>query len=412
MLSQGQNLIVSVMVARLLGRQLFGEFAIVNSTVGMLGVFAGLGLGLTATKYVAEFRERDRVAVGEILGLTGLTSLAAGGAAGLGLLVAAPLLATGIFHAAHLTIPLRLGAGLLFFSALMGAQLGALAGFEAFLRVAQVTVVAGVLGIPIVFAATSLFSVSGAVGGLTAISGMSCVLLFRAVQHECKMGGVEITYRAFRARRSILFAYSMPAVLSTMVVMPALWFGNTTLATQVNGYSQLAIFYAANQLRAAAVFFSNVINQAALPVLSNLYAIRDSSYTKTLMKYLLLSGASTLLVCGPIALFSGPLMAAYGPGFKNGPPVLFLLLLAALLSAPASIVGSGIASIGRMWDGFLLNVAWLCAFIIALKFFVGLGAIGLAAAYLVSYSVHLISVTTYMAFRFGLDRGDVVRRRK
>src|ERR1035441_7680402 len=58
-LAQGANLAASVITARLLGRVQFGMYGMVQSTVGMLGVFAGLGLGLTATKYVAEFRSRD-----------------------------------------------------------------------------------------------------------------------------------------------------------------------------------------------------------------------------------------------------------------------------------------------------------------------------------------------------------------
>jgi len=42
-----------IVVARILGKEEFGQLAIVQSTVGMLGVIAGLGLGLTATKHVA-----------------------------------------------------------------------------------------------------------------------------------------------------------------------------------------------------------------------------------------------------------------------------------------------------------------------------------------------------------------------
>jgi len=37
----------------LLGTVGFGELGVIQSTVGMFGVFAGLGLGMTATKYVA-----------------------------------------------------------------------------------------------------------------------------------------------------------------------------------------------------------------------------------------------------------------------------------------------------------------------------------------------------------------------
>ena len=45
-----------VIVARILGKSGYGHFGIIQSTVGMFGVFAGFGLGQTSTKYVAELR--------------------------------------------------------------------------------------------------------------------------------------------------------------------------------------------------------------------------------------------------------------------------------------------------------------------------------------------------------------------
>lgn len=54
--SRGFTLVASVMTARLLGVEAFGELGAVQSTIGMFAVFAGFGLGLTATKYVAQLR--------------------------------------------------------------------------------------------------------------------------------------------------------------------------------------------------------------------------------------------------------------------------------------------------------------------------------------------------------------------
>ena len=51
----------------------------IQSTVGMFGVFAGFGLGLTATKHVAEFRQSDPDRAGRIIGLSGLFAIGPGG---------------------------------------------------------------------------------------------------------------------------------------------------------------------------------------------------------------------------------------------------------------------------------------------------------------------------------------------
>ena len=41
------------------GQEGFGALGMIQSTAGMLGVLAGLGLGITATKYVSELRRLD-----------------------------------------------------------------------------------------------------------------------------------------------------------------------------------------------------------------------------------------------------------------------------------------------------------------------------------------------------------------
>ena len=77
-ISQGMMLVASVLVARMLGKTGYGELGMVRSTVSMFGIFAGFGLGLTATKYVAEFRQTDPDKTGRIIGLSRLFAIATG----------------------------------------------------------------------------------------------------------------------------------------------------------------------------------------------------------------------------------------------------------------------------------------------------------------------------------------------
>ena len=89
-ISRGLALLSSILVARLLGKTGFGELGMIQSTVGMFGAFAGFGLGLTATKHVAEFRQKDPVKAGRILALANIIALASGGIMTVALLVMAP----------------------------------------------------------------------------------------------------------------------------------------------------------------------------------------------------------------------------------------------------------------------------------------------------------------------------------
>ena len=122
----------SVIVARLLGKEGYGEIGMVQSTIGMLGVFAGFGLGATATKYIAEFRTKDPTRAAHIANLTILISLITSGLMAIMCLGMSGWLAEKTLNRVDLSPLLAAGALLLFVSIPGGVLLAALAGFEAF----------------------------------------------------------------------------------------------------------------------------------------------------------------------------------------------------------------------------------------------------------------------------------------
>jgi len=97
-----------IVVVRLLKVEEYGELSIIRRTTAMFGIFAGFGLGLTATKYIAEFRNTDPERAGRIWGLINntavLTSLTA---SGLIILLASPI-SSKVLNAPHLSWLLRL----------------------------------------------------------------------------------------------------------------------------------------------------------------------------------------------------------------------------------------------------------------------------------------------------------------
>src|SRR5262249_23165607 len=71
-LARGSVLLASLLLARMLGKGQFGEFGMIQSTVGMFGVFAGFGMGVTLTKHIAEWRAKDPARIGRVMKLANL----------------------------------------------------------------------------------------------------------------------------------------------------------------------------------------------------------------------------------------------------------------------------------------------------------------------------------------------------
>ena len=117
-------LIISIVVARTVGREHFGQFGVVQGTVGVFGLFAGLGMSVTATKHVAELRQSEPLRTGRILGLSTLLAAISSSLMCAILLATAPWLARTTLASAEVGPLLRLGCGLLFFGVLNGAVAG------------------------------------------------------------------------------------------------------------------------------------------------------------------------------------------------------------------------------------------------------------------------------------------------
>ncbi len=123
-ISQALALAASVITARYLGKEGFGEFGIIQSTIGMLGTLAGLGLSTTATKYVAQLRTTDPDRAGRIIALGSAIALSSGSLLSAASFLFAPLLAARTLNAPQLTMELRIASGLLVLNALNGTQTG------------------------------------------------------------------------------------------------------------------------------------------------------------------------------------------------------------------------------------------------------------------------------------------------
>src|SRR6516164_6532335 len=199
MISRGFLLAASVVCARFLGKEGFGTLGMIQSTAGMFGILAGLGLGITATKYVSELRRLDPLRTGRVLALSAAAAFVSGSVVTVAVILLAPYLAQYVLAAPQLAGPLAIGAGLVFFGALTGAQTGALAGFEAFQTIARVNIYAGLVSFPLIVLGVWRGGLKGATWGSVGALAINWALSHRALRKECVKAG--ITYQFAQCSR-------------------------------------------------------------------------------------------------------------------------------------------------------------------------------------------------------------------
>ncbi|MCK4627836.1 MAG: oligosaccharide flippase family protein [Sedimentisphaerales bacterium] len=388
-ISRGLMLCATVLVARMLGKTGYGELGMIQSTVGIFGVFAGFGLGITATKHVAEFRQSDPARAGRIIGLSELFAMLTGGLLSLVLFVFAPWLAEHTINATHLAGVLRIGALILFISALNGAQTGALAGFEAFKTIAHVNLFVGLISFPILVSGAYFGGLTGAVWALAINLGVNWLLNHLALRKEMRRYRILFTFRDCSREWPVLWKFSLPAVLAGSMTGPVNWACNAMLVNRPDGYGEMGVYSAANQWYAVLMFLPGILGSVVLPVLSDQLG-QDN--TKQSMRILVLAIKMNLLIVTPLVLIasiaSPYIMSLYGEGFIDCWPTLVVVLMTTGLIAVQTPVGQMIAASGRMWIGFAMNMGWSLIFIVSTLLLVDHGSIGLASARMLSYIIH------------------------
>lgn len=379
-ISQALGLGATVVCARLLGSARYGQLGIVLTTVNLFATLATVGLGVTATKHVAEYRRQDPRNAGRIIGMSSMVSGTSGSLIAILLIGLAPWLSRTTLKA-PLATELQLGALMMLFAAVNGYQTGTLAGFEAFKTQATLNTIRGLFAFPAIVTGVALGGIRGAMIAYTVTSAVNFLIHEIAIRHQCRLHLVPISYGIQKADLKLLWSFSIPVLIASFSFTPAVWWTSAKLGTTA-GYTQLGIFNAALQWQNLVLFFSNAVAILGLPTLSAVLPERSiEKYIQMLKINFLLTTALAAVIAVPVGLAAPWIMSFYGHGFASGTSTLRLICIATVISSMNMSVGDAIWSLGAARAGMLLSLLRGAALVVGASLFAVHGAAGLAGAY-------------------------------
>lgn len=391
MLSRSLSVVASILVARMLGKVGMGELGIIQSTVGIFSAFAGLGMGLTATKFVAEFRIKDPQRAGAMLRLSALVTWCSGAVMMVTMLICAPWFAQKTLAAPQLAGLLRVGSILLLVGSVNGAQTGALAGFEAFKTIARVNLICGLLNFPLMVGGAWWFGLEGAVGGLVGSMVMNCLFSHLALRREAARANVPFSAKLKPEQWSVLWNFSLPSVLCNVIMGPTNWACCALLVNRPNGYAEMGVYNVTLSWYSLVAFLPNVLAQVVLPLLSSQTAEPGHQNERKIVALATIANAivviPTLLI---ISVASPFVMSFYGAAFREGWPTLVMTVLTAGIVAVQAPAIQAITASGRMWAIFITYVSYGVLYFGLTFIMVGWGAFGLSTARCLTYVANAI----------------------
>jgi len=398
--AKGVVLLSSIVCAHILTKEQYGQFGIVRSTINMFFVLGSAGLGATATKHIAQYLRSEKEKIPSIYVVTNGFAFVTGLIVTTIILLIAPYLAAHTLNTPELTLPIRVGALLLFVTVINAAQLGTLNGFEDFRSVAINNFFGSVFESAFMLVGAYYQGVMGAILGYGTGYVVLYVLNNISIRRNLKNNAIIVQPQKVRwADAKILYQFSLPVFLSGLMVSPMYWIVRTMLVNHA-GFEELAVYEASEQWRMIILFIPTAVSAVVLPILSSLHETSANKYRKVLKTNLLLNAGIALCFASVVAVCSPWIMRAYGSNYGNNTLTLILLAFSTVFQTMANVVGLSIWSRSKVWQGLCFNLLWAVMMVSFTYIFLcmNIGSVALALASIVSYFIHTSFQLIYLSF--------------
>lgn len=391
-------MLAGIFCVRILGKEIYGQYGMIKSTINLIMVIGGSGLGLTATKYISQYKVAHKERIPSVYGVTNLFAVVVAFTLAILVFLFADFLSIDLLHEKNLIEPMKIGALILFMITINLGQEGVLAGFEDF-KSKSINLFIGnfIQGILMVLGAYH-YSLVGAVIGY----GMGVVLIIalnkRSINKNFKKLNIHFSFKKIDIKDlQLLYRYSLPATISTILAAPTFWLIRTILVRHTGGFGEVAIFDVSDQWKTLILFIPAAVCQIALPILSSIDNDETGKFWRVLNLNILINVSVALVMAFVVACCSPIILSFYGEGFRDNWPMI-ILALSCIFTSISTVLGVSISSLAKMWTWCTFNTLWAIVLISLSWLFVGYGwgAKGVALAVLLSYMEHAIVQYVYL----------------
>ncbi|HEY4660387.1 MAG TPA: flippase [Terriglobales bacterium] len=328
-----------VYLARTLGAEALGLYALGMTIIGFVGVFNSLGLPMAAARFVAAYCARgDYLQLGSFLrGSLGLLTAVNMLLAGLVLLIG-PWLAVHFYHAPKLSPYLWAFAAIMLLGVLNMFLAQVMAGYR---DVARRTLITHFTGTPANIAiAVLLITLGFGLTGYMAAQVLSALLVL------CLLGAsvLKMSPAETRSASGLHIKQEVVAFSTVAYGIAALQFFLAQSDKIVLGYyldaKRVGIYAVAMALVGFVPIALDSVNQIFSPVISELHAAENHAVLQqlyaTLTKWVMVL---TIPLALSMIVFARSLMSIFGPGFQSGTAVVMVGAVGQVFNCAVGSVG-------------------------------------------------------------------------
>lgn len=367
----------TVLVARALGITDYGVYGLLFGTVGLAASVAGLQMGLTATVFVARYRDTEKAKAAFVISFVNRFALAVALLFLVGALPFAGPISRWLVGPAGSEIAIIAGCLLVAFSVISGVQDGIIQGFEDFRSVALARLATAIMTLALIYPAGIEFGVPGVMAVAVAGLVVKYLLLTSKQRWHARQSNLPTKGEGLRAKE-LLWGFSVPSMLVSLLVGVVNWWGTLMLSRQAAGFDALAVVNTGLQWRGPIFLLTAAVSSVAIPAISR--HVQAENYTAIRgmqRKTLAFNGGFAILAAVAMIALAPLILALYGPAFADGVLVFSLVVVSAIPQVIAGVYLQHLVAKGQMWRQFhfhlVLVVPMAIGFITTIPKFLGTG---------------------------------------
>ena len=347
-IGRGLALVASIVIARLLGKDIFGMYGLIRTTLLSVAVFSTFGLGYTATKFIAEYakkqHDRVRAIIRNIMQITIFTAF---------------VFATLLFIfckqiAIYLEAPtlynaIRYLAVIVIFNSITTTQIGMLAGFKKFKAVARINLINGIFMFVCSVILTYYFGLSGALLALLLAQILNCLQNYIEVNKSVKLLNIKNEDKKYSIKKELI-TFSLPMALQEMLYSILTW-TIPILLVKFSNIGEVGLYNAAQQWSSVILFIPGTLRNV---ILSHISSATDNheQQVKLLNRMLLINFLSTFIPFVIVFAFSGFIEKMYGESFVSLKTVLNVSVFTTIFSCMSGVLYQYFLAANRAWTAF------------------------------------------------------------
>ena len=345
-------LLSGIIIARMLGKDLYGEYGMVKTSMFYLAIFSTFSLGDTSTKYVAEYLQKDSTAIRSIIKSSFEISLITSSSICFLMIVFAERLAVFV-NTPQLATAFRFIGCVIVFRSLSTVGAGVLGGLKEYKILGRNNVISGVFMFVLCIPLTYQWGLMGSLFTLLLSQCVLAIINTISVYNKYKTYPV-VEHRGF-GKQMVIFSY--PFAINELLFALSSWGVNILLAKYATT-GDLGMYTACSQWNAIILFMPGLLGNVILSYLSTSFVEKSQNHSRIINRMLMVNFVCTIIPFLLVVAFSKYIVGYYGPSFAGMEMVLFIMIWGTIFICFTRVFQSNLMSEGKKWVAFVIRSSY------------------------------------------------------